>query len=68
MASYKAYICVYIFHINPSKSCLHGIFIPNFVGIFVSGTYLAVKCEVVIAVSCVSACLQKMLGLYAHIA
>ena len=39
---------------------------PNLVGIFVSGTYLAITCEIEAAVGFALAYICKTLGLYAH--
>ena len=41
---------------------------PIMVGIFVSDTYLAITCAVVVVVGCVLVNIFEMLGLYAHVA
>ena len=52
---YVAYICAYISHICMSN-------IHNMAGIFVSGTYLAITCEVEIELGCVLPYLCKNTG------
>ena len=66
-----SYVCIYDVHLpyKSSKYLSRMVYIPSLVGIFFSGTYLAV-CEVDGAVGCIltyTVC-EKMSGLYANMA
>ena len=51
----------------PYVSIKYLAYMPNLVGIFVSGRYLAIACEVDVVLRCILASMLKLLGPYAHI-
>ena len=61
VTSYVVHMCIH-HPFKPIKYCVYMTCMPNFEGIFASGTSLVITCEVCIVVSCVLVHVYKNVG------